>query len=184
MQQTPEVRSQSNRGVLILAVFAVVAIVVALVLAFKNEDGNDGASVFPNPAGSSAAPNGSIGGNVGSSAPQPAGALADSYKGTALNATFGISAPLGINFSSKDPSALKGGVTVQGPQLSGTGNFYDGTLTNGVLTITIHPTDGTYTSYTLTGELQPDGSLKGAIDIPATAHTVAQSGSWTAQPIG
>ncbi|HET9411337.1 MAG TPA: hypothetical protein VFO38_00610 [Candidatus Saccharimonadales bacterium] len=111
--------------------------------------------------------------------------LKNEYVGEAHNQTGGPRAKgtLRIVFKDKTATALKGSVEVGGPYLGGTGEFYDGTYSNGVVTLTIHPTDGIYTSYTLKGTLGSDGVLQGSLSVPATAHTVAQSGTWKVSPV-
>ena len=111
--------------------------------------------------------------------------LENEYAGEAHNQTGGPHAKgrLRIVFKDKTATALKGSVEVGGPYLGGAGEFYDGTFNNGVVTLTIHPTDGIYTSYTLRGALGSDGVLQGSLSVPATAHTVAQSGTWKVSPV-
>lgn len=107
--------------------------------------------------------------------------LGEHYEGTAYNNTAGCGGELLLHFSSNDAARLAGELQIQSECLVGTGDF-TGTLNGKTISLTVTPTDGTYTSYAIEGEVKEDGSMSGTYNVPATQYTPMQKGVWSVRP--
>lgn len=107
--------------------------------------------------------------------------LGEHYEGTVYNTTANCGGELLLHFSSNDAARLTGELQIQSACLVGAGTF-TGTLAGNNIALAITPTDGTYTSYAIKGEVKDDGSMSGTYDIPATQYTPVQSGVWSVKP--